>query len=153
MNRRASIEIIDSLLEIVVSNAGLDLVYSMESREDGKRPHITVEFTGSDVPLLVARNGELLLAIEHIATKALGLEPEDHDRIRFEAGGFKANRERNLKDGANAAIAQVMRTGVAYEFPPMSSHERRLLHLALADCGFRSASVGDGPLRHLVLYP
>src|SRR3977135_3877549 len=30
-------------------------------------PQIAVELTGPDTPLLLARNGELLLAIEHIA--------------------------------------------------------------------------------------
>src|SRR5260370_32923795 len=34
-------------------------------------PPITVEFTGPDTPLLLARHGELLLAIEHIAAKIL----------------------------------------------------------------------------------
>ena len=41
-------------------------------------PEITVELTGPDTPLLLARNGELLHAIEHIAAKILRLEPEEH---------------------------------------------------------------------------
>src|SRR5215472_3640718 len=32
-------------------------------------PEITVELSGKDTPLLLARNGELLHAIEHIAAK------------------------------------------------------------------------------------
>jgi len=48
-------------------------------------PLICVEFTGTDTPLLLARNGELLHAIEHIAAKILGLEPEEHDLIFFDA--------------------------------------------------------------------
>ena len=34
-------------------------------------PDVTVELSGPDTPLLLARNGELLLAIEHIAAKIL----------------------------------------------------------------------------------
>jgi hypothetical protein len=37
-------------------------------------PQITVELSGPDTPLLLARNGELLHAIEHIAAKILRLE-------------------------------------------------------------------------------
>jgi spoIIIJ-associated protein len=114
---------------------------------------IKIEFTGPDTPLLLARNGELLHAIEHIAAKILRLEPEDHDRVSFDAEGFKAARDRNLELSAEAAIQQVRTTGRPYSFPPMTSRERRIIHLALAQSGLPSASSGEGPRRFVVLYP
>ena len=116
-------------------------------------PQITVEFTGPDTPLLLARNGELLLAIEHIAAKILRLEPEDHDRISFDAEGFKATRNRELDLMAEMAIQKVRATGQPFSFSPMSSRERRILHLALAKSGLPTASSGTGPGRFVVLYP
>jgi spoIIIJ-associated protein len=116
-------------------------------------PEITVEFTGPDTPLLLARNGELLLAIEHIAAKILRLEPEDHDRISFDAEGFKATRNRELDLMAEMAIQKVRATGQPFSFSPMSSRERRILHLALAKSGLPTASSGAGPGRFVVLYP
>ncbi|HEY6413261.1 MAG TPA: R3H domain-containing nucleic acid-binding protein [Edaphobacter sp.] len=114
---------------------------------------ISVEFTGSDTPLLTARNGELLLAIEHIAAKLLRLEHEDHERISFDAENFKVLREQELRLAAEAAVEKVRRTGQPHAFNPMSSRERRLLHLALADSGLPTASSGLGPRRYVVLYP
>ncbi|HEY1995165.1 MAG TPA: R3H domain-containing nucleic acid-binding protein [Edaphobacter sp.] len=119
----------------------------------GTTPQITVEFTGPDTPLLLARNGELLLAIEHIAAKILRLEPEDHDRISFDAEGFKATRNRELDVMAEMAIQRVRATGEPYSFSPMTSRERRILHLALAKSGLPTASSGTGPGRFVVLYP
>jgi spoIIIJ-associated protein len=116
-------------------------------------PLICVEFTGTDTPLLLARNGELLHAIEHIAAKILGLEPEEHDLIFFDAEGFKANRDRELQLAAQTAIEQVRSTGRPYSFPPMTSRERRMVHLALAKSGLPTASSGEGPRRFVVLYP
>jgi spoIIIJ-associated protein len=116
-------------------------------------PEITVEFTGSDTPLLIARNGELLHAIEHIAAKILRLEPEDHDRISFDAEGFKATRNRELDLMAEMAIQKVRTTGQPFSFAPMTSRERRILHLSLAKSGLPTASSGDGPGRFVVLYP
>ena len=116
-------------------------------------PEITVEFTGPDTPLLLARNGELLLAIEHIAAKILRLEPEDHERISFDAEGFKATRNRELDVMAEMAIQRVRTTGEPYSFSPMTSRERRILHLALAKSGLPTASSGTGPGRFVVLYP
>jgi spoIIIJ-associated protein len=116
-------------------------------------PLICVDFTGTDTPLLLARNGELLHAIEHIAAKILGLEPEEHDLIFFDAEGFKAKRDSELQLAAQTAIEQVRANGRPYSFPPMTSRERRMLHLALAKSGLPTASSGEGPRRFVVLYP
>src|SRR5271155_46228 len=116
-------------------------------------PEITVELTGRDTPLLLARNGELLHAIEHIAAKILRLEPEEHDRISFDAAGFKATRNRELDLMAEMAIQKVRATGLQFSFAPMTSRERRILHLSLAKSGLPTASSGEGPGRFVVLYP
>jgi spoIIIJ-associated protein len=116
-------------------------------------PEITVELTGPDTPLLLARNGELLHAIEHIAAKILRLEPEEHDVISFDAEGFKATRIRELDLMADIAIQKVRATGEPFSFSPMTSRERRLLHLSLAKSGLPTSSSGEGPGRFVVLYP
>lgn len=116
-------------------------------------PTIKVELTGPDTPLLLARNGELLHAIEHIAAKILRLEPEDHDRISIDAENFKANRDRELELMAELAVEKVRATGMPFSFSPMSSRERRMLHLSLAKSGLPTASSGEGPGRYVVVYP
>jgi spoIIIJ-associated protein len=58
---------------------------------------ISVEFSGPDVPLLLARNGELLLSLEHLAAKVLRYEHEEHDRISFDADNFKVLRQQELR--------------------------------------------------------
>ena len=116
-------------------------------------PEITVELSGPDTPLLLARNGELLHAIEHIAAKVLRLEPEEHDHISFDAEGFKVARNRELELMAEIAIQKVRATGRPFSFSPMSSRERRILHLSLAKSGLPTASSGEGPGRFVVLYP
>jgi spoIIIJ-associated protein len=121
--------------------------------ESDTLPEITVELTGPDTPLLLARNGELLLAIEHIAAKILRLEPDQHDRIFFDADGFKATRNRELALMAEMAIKKVRASGLPHSFSPMTSRERRILHMSLAKSGLPTASSGEGPGRFVVLYP
>jgi spoIIIJ-associated protein len=120
--------------------------------KDGPRA-LYVEFTGPDTALLTARNGELLNALEHIATKILRLEPEEQDRVSFDADQFKANRDRQMRASASAAIERVRNTGEPHAFPPMNSRERRMLHMLLAESGLPTASSGEGPGRFVVLYP
>ncbi len=116
-------------------------------------PEISVELSGPDVPLLLARNGELLLALEHLAAKILRFEHEEHDRVSFDANNFKLLRHQELRLAAEVAIERVRRTGQPFSFAPMSSRERRILHLELANSGLQTASSGDGPRRFVVLYP
>lgn len=116
-------------------------------------PQICVEFTGPDVSLLLARNGELLLALEHVAAKILRFEHEEHDLISFDANNYKLLRHQELRMAAEAAIDRVRHTGQPFAFAPMSSRERRLLHLELASSGLPTASSGEGARRFVVLYP
>ena len=146
------------MMEILSTLGGLRLTAAIsepavnQTRGAGQ-PEISVELSGPDTQLLLARNAELLHAIEHIAAKVLRLEPEEHDRISFDAESFKANRDRDLRLAAEAAIAQVRAQGRPYAFPPMSSRERRLVHLAVGPSGLRSASTGEGARRSVVIYP
>lgn len=126
---------------------------SSTPKPSASAPEISVELSGPDVPLLLARNGELLLAIEHIAAKILRFEHEEHDRISFDADSFKVLRHQELRLAAEAAIERVRRTGQPFSFAPMSSRERRILHLELAASGLPTASSGEGPRRFVVLYP
>jgi spoIIIJ-associated protein len=112
-----------------------------------------VEFSGPDTGMLIAQNGELLNALEHLATKILRLDPECQDQVTFDADRFRANRDRRLKDSAVAAVQHVRATGQPYAFPAMNARERRMLHLMLSESGLPTASSGEGAARYVVLYP
>nr|AIA11585.1 R3H domain protein [uncultured bacterium] len=148
---------IADFLQTITSPGRLNLKFKVLDQPrsiDGDIPaEISVEFTGPDVPLLLARNGELLLSLEHLAAKVLRFEQEDHHRISFDADNFKVLRQEELRLAAEAAVERVRRTGQPYSFSPMSSRERRLLHLALAPSGLSTASSGEGARRFVVLYP
>ena len=112
-----------------------------------------VEFSGPDTSVLTSHNGEVLNALEHIATKILRLEPDSHDQVCFDADHFKANRDRRLRESAAAAVERVQATGRPHPFPAMNSRERRMLHLILSESGLPTASSGEGAGRFVVLYP
>jgi spoIIIJ-associated protein len=164
---------IGTFLQAFTLSGGLRLRFRVKLRsaraEDGNGPGISdsadsaaenggsrtlyVEFTGPDTSVLTAHNGEVLHALEHIATKILRLEPDSHDQVSFDADHFKANRDRRLRDSAAAAVEQVRSTGRPHPFPAMNSRERRMLHLILSESGLPTASSGEGAGRFVVLYP
>lgn len=159
------IETIKEFLQTLLASSGLSVEFKIEAcnghvqpaqpaqTAPASSPDISVEFTGPDTPLLTARNAELLHSIEHLAAKVLRLEPDQHDRISFDAENFKALRNAELELMAQAGADRVRSTRRPYAFPPMNSRERRLLHLALAASGLPTASSSDGPRRFVVAYP
>jgi spoIIIJ-associated protein len=157
---RAAAQKIDTLMKTLIGTGGLRLKYRITAGPGAADPdglesrEIYVELGGPDKPLLLERNAELLYAIEHIAAKTLHLENEEHDRISLDAGGYKAMRAQELRLLANTAADKVRSTGQPYQFSPMSSRERRLLHLALqASDDLKSESNGEGRDRSVVVYP
>lgn len=124
------------------------------SDPDGlERRDIYVECKGPDSELLLENDAELLRSLEHVASKLLRLEPEEHDRVSFDANGFKAARAAALRDAIDDAIDYVDEHHRPFRFPPMNSRERRMVHMLLADSGLQTASAGEGPGRSVVVYP
>ncbi|HEX4021731.1 MAG TPA: R3H domain-containing nucleic acid-binding protein [Acidobacteriaceae bacterium] len=157
---RAAAQKIDGLLKTLTGTGGLRLKYRITAGPGAADPdglesrEIYVEMAGPDQDMLLERNAELLHSIEHIAAKALRLEMDEHDRVSFDANGYKAMRARELRLSADTAVARVRSTGQPYSFSPMSSRERRLLHLALRNYDdMRSESNGEGRERSVVVYP
>ena len=154
-----SAEQVASLMRLLTTSGGFRLKFRITAGAgaadpDGfERRDIYVECKGPDADLLLDRDGELLRALEHVAAKILRLEPEDHDRVSFDANGYKAERAADLKDLAEEGIDAVEDTGEPFKYPPMSSRERRMLHMFLKDSGLQTASSGEGPRRFVVLYP
>jgi spoIIIJ-associated protein len=151
---------IASFLQVLVKIGGLRVKYRITAGSGAADPdglearEIYVELAGPDSALVTENGGELLRALEHVAAKIIRLEPEEHDKISFDANQFKALRARELKLSAETAAESVRRTGQPFSFAPMSSRERRMLHLALkAFDEVETASSGEGLERFVVAYP
>jgi spoIIIJ-associated protein len=154
-----SAERIASFMRLLTSTGGFRLKYRITAGAgaadpDGlERRDIYVECKGPDTEILLDHEGELLRALEHVAAKILRLDPQDHDRVSFDADGYKAERAADLRDHADRAIDEVDDTNQPFRFPPMNSRERRMLHMFLKESGLQTSSSGEGATRHVVLYP
>lgn len=149
---------LDEFLLPLLEHAGLDLSYELRAAENPhpevENPEVVVNFAGGDLELLLANRAELLLALEHLSMEALRLPAEDHSLISFDANDYRLLRVEELRMSALAAADKVKRTRVPFHFNPMSSRERRVIHLALRDDkDLRSESIGVGPARAVVIIP
>lgn len=151
-------EKLDQFLKPILSEARFALDYEFTQipspHPEVENPDVTVRFSGADVDLLLVNRGDLLLALEHLSMEALHIPPEDHSLLCFDANDYRMLRIEELRMSALAAAEKVKRTGVPFHFNPMTSRERRIIHLALRDATeLRSESVGVGPHRAVVVVP
>jgi spoIIIJ-associated protein len=151
---------INTFLQAVVTHGGLRLKYRivvdppMPENRDWEKPDILVDFAGPDSTLLLDRGGELLRALELLALEMLRLPSGEHEKISFDCQGHRSQRIQELRTAANVAAEKVRKTGTPYQFSPMSSRERRIVHLALRDeADLHTESEGEGMRRCLVVYP
>ena len=97
---------------------------------------------------------ELLLALEHLAGEVLHLGSDQHSQLCFDANDYRMMRMEELHLSAQVAADQVVKTRIPFRFNPMTSRERRIVHLALrSKPDVRSESYGMGPTRQVVIYP
>jgi spoIIIJ-associated protein len=149
---------LDRFLKPLLAQADLHLTYELGTAENPhpevENPEVTVWFRGNDVDLLLENRAELLLALEHLSMEALRMPLEDHSLVCFDANDYRLLRLEELRMSALAAAEKVKRTHSPFYFNPMSSRERRVIHLALRDeKELRSESVGAGPARAVVVVP
>lgn len=149
---------IEDFLDLALDLADFDLDFEVTEGEtlhpDFENPDLIVRFTGPDVELLLANKAELLLALEQLTMEALRMAPEEHSRICFDANDHRMLRIQELRMSAQAAAERVKKTHAPFHFSPMNSRERRILHLSLRDeTEVRSESVGEGPIRQVVVVP
>jgi spoIIIJ-associated protein len=147
---------IQKFLDRIFALAGFSLNYVVSEGEtlhpDFENPDLVVRFSGPDVDLLLSNKAELLLALEQLTMEALGMAPEEHSRVCFDANDHRLLRIQELRMSALAAAERVNRSRMPFHFSPMNSRERRILHLALRDeTDIRSESVGEGPIRQVVV--
>ena len=159
LDREAAAESVRIFLQKVLRAAQLDLrvqVRTVEPRggsEEGEA-EIFADLDGRDKDILLARGGEVLKALEHLVFRALNLEPVHHEKIHLDCAGYRALRFEELRMTARVAAERVIASRQPFQLNPMSSRERRIVHLALKDMpGVRTESTGSGEERHIVIHP
>jgi spoIIIJ-associated protein len=157
LDRQAAAEVLRNFLEEIVRVSGLDLkvnVKAVEAPTADSDAEVIADLDGRDKEILLERNAEVLKAFEHLAFRALRLEPTFHEKIHLDSGGYRALRFEELRMTARVAAERVQSSLQPFRLNPMSSRERRIVHLALKEIpGVRTESTGMGEERQVVIHP
>ena len=145
LDREAAAAALREFLENIVRSGKFQLTVKVRAfaPQAATDAEVVADLDGRDKELLLEHGGEVLKALEHLAFRALRLEPAYHEKIHLDCGGYRALRFEELRMTARVAAERVQASKQPFRLNPMSSRERRIVHLALKDMpGVKTESVG-----------
>src|SRR5215471_15045753 len=144
--RELAAKVLRELLEYM----GIDAEVS--AFDDGER--VILDAHGPESGLVIGKKGSTLDALQYVINRIVSKKPNDGPGIVVDAEGYRGRREDSLADLANRLAEKAMKSGRPVPVEPMNPHDRRIIHVTLAEhVGVTTESEGEGLFRRVVIYP
>lgn len=150
---RVSREVVTDLLEKMKVRAKVQASYRAPEDDDSDEPVVMVNVEGNDLSILIGRRSETLNALQYISSLIICKRLDRWIPLMIDVQGYRARRERQLRQIARRMADQAIHTGRKQVLEPMPANERRLIHLELRDHPqVATESTGDEPNRKVTIY-
>jgi len=135
----------------LLGSLGFD-VDSIVTHGDGV---VMVNVQCDEPALLIGRGGEGIDAIQHILRSMLRRDlMEKRANVVLDIANYRNKRNDRVQRDAREKALQVISTGIEEELLPMSSYERRLIHIIVRNMAdVETESRGEGRERKIVIRP
>ena len=121
-----------------------------------KEDIINISFSSPDSAILIGKYGETLLALQYILNIIIQKETDFSfkNRILVDIDDYKKNQDERLREYAREIAKKVVEYQRAEILKAMTSYERRIVHLELADDDkIVTESIGEGLERRIMIKP
>ena len=145
-------EVAQSVLDRIGFSAEVSVLSLDETQS--KLPVIRIH-SENESGVLIGKNGATLDALEHVI-RILVNKKFSPDKISFilDINDYRKTRTQFLIDTARETADRVVQTSRSEALNPMSSYERRLVHMELASLkDIETESIGHEPRRRIVIKP
>src|SRR5579884_2239486 len=113
---------------------------------------LNIQGINENLGLLIGRRGETLSALQLLVGLIVGHRTKHRMRIIIDAENYRERREENLRSLALRVAQQVRNYRRSIALEAMPPHERRIVHIALADSkDISTESIGEGDARRVVI--
>jgi spoIIIJ-associated protein len=145
-------EVISKLIHYMGMTAQVSAHYDESDPADNRT--IQVDVRGEDLSALIGRKAETLASFQHVASLIVGKQTQQWVQVVVDVEGYRARREKQIRQLANRMADQVTKTGRKVTMEPMPSSERRVVHIELrGHPAVKTESTGDEPYRKVVILP
>lgn len=113
---------------------------------------LNIQGINENLGLLIGRRGETLSALQLLVSLIVGHRTKHRMRIIVDAENYRERREENLRSLALRVAQQVRNYRRSIALEAMPPHERRIVHIALAESNdISTESIGEGEARRVVI--
>jgi spoIIIJ-associated protein len=120
--------------------------------DDGDR--IILDAHGAESGLIIGKKGATLDALQYVINRIISKKPNDGPGVIVDAEGYRGRREDSLADLARRLAEKAIKSGRPVPVEPMSPHDRRIVHVTLAEHpDVSTESEGEGVFRRVVIFP
>jgi len=113
---------------------------------------LNIQGINENLGLLIGRRGETLSALQLLVSLIVGHRTKHRMRIIIDAENYRERREENLRSLALRVAQQVRNYRRSIALEAMPPHERRIVHIALAESNdISTESIGEGDERRVVI--
>jgi spoIIIJ-associated protein len=138
------------LLETISGALGAPVRIEIQEDEES----ISATLTGPDLGLVIGKRGQTIDAIQYLATAIVFRGQEERKSVSVDAAGYRDRRRATLEQQADRAAAEAIAAGGSVALEPMSSVERKIVHVHLQDReDVETESDGNEPNRFVVVRP
>jgi spoIIIJ-associated protein len=137
-----------AVLEAIFERMNIEAELEISEREEG----LYVNIISPDSNLLIGHKGETINALQYIVNRTVNKDLIERARIILDTDNYREKHRIELESLARAEALKAKETGREISLPPMSSEERRIIHLALRDDEeIGTESIGEDPYRKVVI--
>lgn len=145
-------EIVSKLIHHLGMKAQVSAHFDETSTDD--RRTIQVDIRGDDLSALIGRQAETLNAFQYVASLIVGKETQQWVQLVVDVEGYRSRRDKQVRQIAMRMVDQVIKTGRKATLEPMTSSERRAIHIELrGHPAVTTESTGEEPHRKVVILP
>ena len=137
--------------QAILAGFGIEATIDEYEGDDGE---IILDVVGGDLGILIGRHGKTLDAMQTLVSALTNRAVNRRYPVLVDVEGYRSRRRVKLEDIAKRTAERVARQGRPVKLRPMSSYERKVVHVVLREDGrVVTVSEGEEPFRQVVVSP
>ena len=119
---------------------------------EGEESQVLVGITVKNPAGLIGFRGRNLASIQFVLSLIIRSQISEGIRVLLDVNNYRGEQKVRLENMVKSLAEKVLETGSPVAMASMSSYERRICHMVLAEIeGIVSESEGEGEERHIVI--
>jgi len=149
-------ESIRETVKEIISKMGIESEIEIKKTLEEESEMLVCNIKTEDSNFLIGQYGVNLQSLQHLARLLVRKKLGEAEKIRFiiDVNSYRQEKNSSIEKMAKEMAEEAVREGKEIVLRPMSSYERRIVHMELSkNSKIKTESIGEGENRKVVIKP